>query len=91
MTLDEMTARGYTMTKRQIAELSRTLLRDYKVTLELLRDDMRKLYANMAGLKPEQYYGYVLKFDRLAKLEKTMVGQYNRLAKNINGTVLCIG
>jgi len=52
----------------------------YKQASREIQSDLKNLYAELAGLEPEDYYNFTLKYDRLSKLKKQAQDAYIKAA-----------
>jgi hypothetical protein len=66
---------------REIRPLRSDMLRQYKIALDKTRDDLAIVYARiLSDVDPKDYYVTMQKFNRLQKLEKSIIKTYNEHA-----------
>jgi hypothetical protein len=60
----------------------------YNSALKDIKSDIAKSYAKiLSGVKPENYYNEMIKFDRLKKLENSIIETYRPYANQIGKTI----
>jgi len=87
MTLSELQDQGYDITRKEYMALQSRVNKELKTALDKARSELRKLYDKLDGVKPEDYYVTAVKFDRLTKLQNSLIKEYNRAAR-ASGTVM---
>jgi hypothetical protein len=82
--------KGYELTQSEIDVLSRQVIEQYQLGYDAISTDLEKQYAKLlTGVRPEDYYNEMMKFNRLQKLQsevatlyKTAAGRANLLIEN---------
>jgi hypothetical protein len=65
------------MTQAQIDAISKQVLEQYKFALDDISGQLEKQYAKLlTGVKPEDYYNEMMKFNRLQKLQDEIAASY---------------
>lgn len=73
---------GDALTDKQIDLVITKMLKNYDQASREINGELAKAYAKyLAGIKPENYYNEMIKFDRLNKLLKQVNEQYSYYAK----------
>ena len=76
---------GVNLTKADIRKKQLEVIEIYKKSLADVRKKIERLYSvGLDGIKPENYYNHVIKFNRLDKLEKAILKDLTALNKQVN-------
>jgi hypothetical protein len=76
---------GTNLTKAEIRKKQLEIIKAYSDTLKKVRRDIKTLYATqLAGIKPEDYYNHMIKFDRLKKIESQILIDLRALNGQVN-------
>ena len=71
-----------------ITDAEKNIFAAYKNALAEINKELQLLYAiNLSALAPEDYYSYMIKFDRLKKLKKRITEAYKAIIPAVNSTV----
>ena len=77
MSWQSVNKQAYTINKRQTARLSKQITTEYFAALKTVNKDLRTLYLKILdGVRPEDYFSTVAKFDRLKKLNASIQKKY---------------
>jgi len=72
---------GSELVQGQIDDLSRQVLEQYQKAFEDISSDLKTVYAELlSGVKPEDYYNTMMKFNRLSKLQSEIKQMYYNYA-----------
>lgn len=76
---------GSDWTKREVRKKQLEIIDLYKDSLRDTRSKLQSLYAKeLQGIKPEEFYNHTLKFNRLEKLEQSILDDIKSLQKSVN-------
>lgn len=84
MNWEEFQSQGSAMTEEQINALSKQVLEQYKNALDDISSQLETQYAKLlSGVKPEDYYNEMMKFNRLEKLQSEIAKSYKAYADKV--------
>jgi hypothetical protein len=89
MTLEQLqqTARDRTeavigIDGKRPTKMAKQLTDEYKAAYLAMDEQLKAIHTKfLSGVKPEDYYNEILKFQRLEKLQKQIAAEYNRAAR----------
>lgn len=64
------------LTEEEVAELTREVVNTYKQAIVDIKAQIKEQYATLAGVKPENYYNELVKYDRLETLLDDVTASY---------------
>lgn len=68
---------AYDLTGEEIDKLAKQVLEQYQAAYEAIAEQLKNQYAKLlTGVKPEDYYNEMLKFNRLAKMQADIKSMY---------------
>lgn len=77
MTFEQFQIEGTNLTKDEIDVLSKQVLEEYQLAYKEISAELEKQYAKLlSGVKPEDYYNEMMKFNRLEKLQEEIRQMY---------------
>jgi hypothetical protein len=73
---------GFRLTEQDIENLTPFIFNIYQNSIKDIKKDLQSVYSKiLSGVKPEEYYNTMLKYDRLTKLLDSVTKQYNDYSK----------
>ena len=88
MTWKDFQNDAYALTEREINVLRKECLINYELAKKAVKRELDDLYLKyLTGIKPEDYYNTVIKFDRLVNIQKTINLEYTRYTKQAGGYI----
>ena len=76
MKWSDFSAEAYNLTEAEISKLSELVIEQYQLAYESISLLLESQYAKLTGVKPEDYYNEMLKYNRLDNLLKEVRQQY---------------
>lgn len=77
MNWSDFQAQGYNLTEAEIKVLSKQVIQQYQAAYEAVSADLKNQYAKiLTGVKPEDYYNEMMKYNRLDKMQKEIKKLY---------------
>lgn len=81
MTFEEFQTKGVNITQSEINALSKQVLSQYQQAYDAITLQLKDTYATLlSGVKPENYYNEMMKFNRLTKLQSEIKQMYMSFA-----------
>lgn len=88
MNSEELQLRGYILTEAEIKKNTALMVKQYRIALNSTRDDLAIAYTRyLSGVDPIDYYQTLSQFNRLKKLEQSIVKSYNDLARKTGNII----
>ena len=86
MTFEEIQLAAFKLTEKESAKLQRQMVAEYAQALKNINKQLKKMYlSTLDGVKPENYYSTITKYNRLVKLSQEVQKLYAEAAKKVNG------
>ena len=76
MNLQEFQLKGYTATEAEVKKIEKLILEQYKEAGKKIDQRLQKLYADLSDIDPNDYYNWLIQYDRNIKLKKDISDIY---------------
>ena len=82
MNWEQFQSAGEDFTQKEIDALTLNVFEQYDLAYESISNELQKQYAKLlSGVKPEDYYNEMMKFNRLANLQEEVKKSYTAYSK----------
>ena len=83
MTFEEIATKAMTLTQAESQAVAKKVIKEYETALKAMNESLEKAYLKLTESKPEDYFNYMTKFNRLSMLTEDLQKKYLAAARII--------
>lgn len=88
MTFEEIAKKAMHLTEQEAIAAGKRVIAEYETTLKAMNNSLKDVYAKLTGVKPEDYFNQVTKYNRLSMLIEDLQKKYLSAAKIVGKETL---
>jgi hypothetical protein len=88
MSFKSFQTNGFRLTEQDVQNMAPLIADQYQEAIKVINADLKAVYVDiLSGVKPEDYYNTMLKYDRLNKLLDSVTKQYSAFSRKAGGLI----